>query len=116
MRPFLKKDPTAFLVLGGPKSPLSDDAFSALKRAHDSEQYRARLFSKMVGGKHKLLVLLGETHVKNKEAAALGKEVVKHFKTIGVEGVDFHKQLGGNMLDKLIGVLDVFFTKNFFVC
>jgi len=66
------------------------------------DDYAVQVFTKDVNGRPRTLVLMGETHIKNKTSAAVGREVINNFDYVGVEGFDSEKTWGGRFKSKVI--------------
>jgi hypothetical protein len=76
----------------------------ALHRAA-KDDYRVQLLTAEVNGQQKLVVLMGETHIKSPASAAVGREVLDHFEQVGIEGADVDKNWGGKLSNKVISPL-----------
>lgn len=77
---------------------LSKDQYLALYKAQASGEYDVKYAHANIDGKERLVVLLGESHVKKAGAGVLGKDVVNQFPVRGLEGADFSKTWGGKLL------------------
>lgn len=81
-------------------SSLSVEALAAVQRARDQGlSYGVRLLASPEG---RLLVVLGETHLKLEEASRTGKELVDAFELRGVEGFPRQRVFLGRALKVLI--------------
>ena len=83
-------DPCRDLLLNKP------NLLQALHRAA-KDDYRVQLLTTEVNGQQKMVVLMGEAHIKSPTSAAIGREVLSHFEYIGVEGADVSKNWGGKL-------------------
>lgn len=75
---------------------LSPDALESLHAAL-ADEYDAQVLVKMVNGKPKTVVLLGEGHVKSVASAQVGRQVVRNFGKVGVENYDSSRTWGGKL-------------------
>lgn len=73
----------------------------ALHRAA-KDDYAVEVFTKEVNGQKRMLVLMGEVHIKSPESAAVGREVVNNFDYIGYEGYDPAKTWGGRFKGNVV--------------
>ncbi|MBI3552481.1 MAG: hypothetical protein HY077_08175 [Elusimicrobia bacterium] len=83
--------------------PLSEPArLSLLKAAAKTKDYKVSLFKDVRSPERdRLVVVLGEVHVKGESASALGREVIEHFDHQGLESNDPTLTLGGRLLQML---------------
>jgi len=71
--------------------PITPTALEAVHQAIDSQDYDIRFLTKERDGKPWLLILTGESHVKNKKASELGKALISHFSLRGLENSNVSK-------------------------
>lgn len=79
---------------------LTPAALTALEKAQRA-LYRVRLYA-CPGPERRVLVVLGETHLKSRSDWVLGKEVLAQFSLRGVEGVQRRQVFAGSVLSVLI--------------
>jgi hypothetical protein len=61
---------------------------NALRQAENSKEFEVQIFKRLNDKKkEQFLILLGETHFQDEKTSKIGLEVIKHFKTIGIEGM-----------------------------
>lgn len=84
-----------------------------------TDDYRVEIFAKQVNGKTKLLVLMGELHIKTPTSAVVGRNVVNQFDYVGIEGFDPQKTWGGklsaNVIDPIIEKIGIKRTPQFWL-
>lgn len=59
------------------------------------DDYDVRILTAEVGGKQRLVVMMGEAHIKSVRSAEVGREVLEHFDYVGREGYDPTVTWGG---------------------
>ncbi len=91
-------------IPAGPEARLLGGAHDALERARDKAiSYSVRVLA-APGEDHRLVVVLGEAHLKLAKASALGREIVGHFELRGVESFQRREVIAGNVLWLLVHV------------
>lgn len=74
---------------------LTTEAVDALRMAHQEGLYTVRLLQGEVEGTQRLIVILGETHVRTQREKEVGDLILSHFSCIGQECFDYSKTWGG---------------------
>ncbi|MFC1521198.1 AAA family ATPase [Elusimicrobiota bacterium] len=80
---------------------LSSDTLEALHKAANDD-YTVTILKKNLYGTDRFVVLLGETHLKSKTSSEIGKELIRKFRYIGGEGVNFNSYAGMRIFSKII--------------
>ena len=75
--------------------------YESLHRAM-KDDYVVQVFTKIINGQEKKLVLMGETHIKSKESAAIGRDVINNFNFVGREGYETGKTWGDKFKAKAV--------------
>lgn len=70
---------------------LSGELKALLHRAVSTGEYQVSVLERRGETGKETLVILGETHLKTDTASHLGKEIRKHFKLFGLEGLNFNQ-------------------------
>lgn len=82
---------------------LNADQKAALHQAL-VEEYSLEVLSKIVNGRARTVVLLGEAHIKNCMAATYGKDVVNCFDHAAVESSKFDATLASRILSRIVKI------------
>ena len=94
----------ALLFLAVPSGAQASHCPDLLKSLHKAarDDYEVQLMTTVVNGRQKLVVLLGEAHIKSPASAAIGRGVLENFDFVGREGSDPEKTWGGRFSSKFI--------------
>jgi hypothetical protein len=98
LQPALADEDTCTIDLGG--VPIKYEAIRSLHRALQDD-YTAEILVKNVNGENRVLVVMGETHIKTESSSLIGKEVLENFENLGLEGSDATLSIGGKAKARL---------------
>jgi hypothetical protein len=86
------------LIHAAPEDYLPPETIQAMAEANQKGLYRIRLLEKEIEGQKRLVVLLGEVHVRTLQEKEVGEQILRQFSCIGQENMQYSKTWAGKSL------------------